>query len=339
MSGSQSYSNTNSPTAAEIERNVRDVNSGKYLRRKPDGAVDAVSDKNCCDKETRWYLGWNPQNSNDGYHIRTAVNMDFLRFNNNNGIIITVSPDKHDRAFGVFREEDFHWSVYKLNKSIYWQGNNWSWTNTVWNGFNISPNAILDQINAIGYAQTVMNCYSTGGDGDNRLHGKESAHRVDESNRAGGQFVCVNKKNLVQNTVTPVSSLLVTNSNADKYTFFIKDNKWYMRSGDKYLSWTYMKNNRVLYLTTNAASAVPVEFEPVLTKEMALRYLQASVASLKGIGTRELRQDALKDFCGNNILFKDGTLKMEIGSVDKVANDEVTSRTPFIVRTQNHAKH
>lgn len=31
MSGSQSYSNTNSPTAAEIERNVRDVNSGKYL--------------------------------------------------------------------------------------------------------------------------------------------------------------------------------------------------------------------------------------------------------------------------------------------------------------------
>lgn len=300
---------------------IYDVDSGKYLRRKPDGAVDAVSDKNCCGKETRWYLGWNQQNSNDGYHIRTAVNMDFLRFDNNNGIIVTVSPDKHDRAFGVFREEDFHWSIYRLNRQINDIGGNNRWLWNDWGNYGITGNGILDGIDKIGFNQsgggTPFICFSSQG---GSLRGMRDGNNKEGN---GGQWICTNSKNLVQNTVTPVSSLLVTNGNADKYTFFIKDNKWYMRSGDKYLSWTYLKNNRVLYLTTNAASAVPVEFEPVLTKEMALRYLQASVASLQEIRTRENRKSALSEFCGSSIMFKDGTLKVGTGLADQVATDEV----------------
>jgi len=301
---------------------IYDTDSGKYLRRKPDGAVEAVSDKKCCGKETRWYLGWNQQNSNDGYHIRTAVNMDLLRFDNNNGIIVTVSPDKHDRAFGVFREEDFHWTVYKLNREINPIGGNNRWLWNDWGNQGIGANGILDGINKIGFNQpgggTPFVCFSSQ---SGNLTGMRDGNSRE---KAGGQWICTNSKNLLQNTLTPVSSLLVTNGNADKYTFYMKNNKWYMRSGDKYLSWTYLKNNRVVYLTTNAASAVPLEFEPVLTKDMALRYLQASISALQEIRTRENRKSALSEFCGSSIMFKDGTLKVGTGLADQVASDEVT---------------
>ena len=292
---------------------------GAYLRRKPDGAVDAVADKKGYGKETRWYIKWDPQNSNDGYNFISAVDMKYLMFHDN-GIMITVPESSRNRAFGVFREEDFHWTVYKLNREINPIGGNNRWLWNDWGNQGVGGNGILDGINKIGFNQT-------GGGTPFICFSSQSGHLTgmrDGNNRekAGGQWICTNSKNLVQNTLFNMPTMSVNNE-ARQFTFYVKNNKFYCKSGNQWLSWTYNKSEKIVIFSNNPDNASPIEFVPVLDATMSRNYFRASTRRLNSeVGTN--RDSYVGNFCGTSATFPDGTLKIDMGEPNNLSSNAVT---------------
>ncbi len=76
---------------------------------------------------------------------------------------------------------------------------------------------------------------------------------------------------------------------------------------------------------TNNPGTFECELIPVLDPTLAEIYQKASVSYMKNKwNNNETRQKNLAKFCGNDIRFKDGTLKMATGLADEVATDRIT---------------
>jgi hypothetical protein len=76
---------------------------------------------------------------------------------------------------------------------------------------------------------------------------------------------------------------------------------------------------------TNNPGTFECELIPVLDPTLAESYLKTSVSYMKNKwNNNETRQKNLAKFCGNDIRFKDGTLKMATGLADQVSTDRIT---------------
>ena len=121
------------------------------------------------------------------------------------------------------------------------------------------------------------------------------------------------------------SSLSILDSTTDDSSceFKIKldnNNKWYIEKDGKYLHFWGWQFPSFVDGFNNRHS---IELVPVLSKDMALNYIKASVKVLQEISSTEARRNKLAQFCGSDIKFPDGTLKIDVGSAENFSSDEV----------------